>query len=427
MKKGLYYLLLVICMMGMFCGCKKEDEPLKVYAVRSEALYTTAIDAYMKEHSEENIQVTSFDSYEDMETQLKTELMSGAGPDVLLFNSFYNSEDMYKLCTGNSLLALDEQVRSLTRDEYFEEILDAGVMNGHQYFVPLSWNVLQVYSSEKAIDGKEYDEPYTAIVEEAAALAAEDNYGLSSLQIGRADVVQLFVEASGELLVDPKTGELIVEKEKLQRTAEYVKVFYDNMDKMRSITTKYRNDFAGAVSHLTFLIEDYPFMSNFRFYETLYPQYVSSDMQVMFYEQYEGGMTAQIIQYGAVNANTKCADKAWDFLRCLLDDASVEMNFSKYDEQTIYYAPVNKKVYEECVKQLETEKGPGPNRKVGPLSEESGEMLLNLPSQITLGVIPNAALGTLVQECLAPYLSGTDSFDHCYDELLQQLKLYLNE
>ena len=38
MKKGLYYLLLVICMMGMFCGCKKEDKtydkPLVVMGTR---------------------------------------------------------------------------------------------------------------------------------------------------------------------------------------------------------------------------------------------------------------------------------------------------------------------------------------------------------------------------------------------------------
>ena len=426
MKKRIVYLILIACIMCLFSGCKKEDA-FQVYAVKNDALYQTALNAYMKEHSDEKLQVTYFDFYEDMESQLKAELMSGAGPDVLLFNSYDQKEDIYKLCVGNSLLALDKQMKNLSENEYFQEILDAGVIDGHQYLVPLSWNILQLYSSEAKTTKNGYDNPYVAVTKEAEALATEEDYGVSSLNIGRADLIQMFAEVFGELIIESKTGELVIDKEKLRGIAEYTKVFYDNMDKMRSITQKYKNDFGGAVSHLTFLLEDYPFMNNLRFYETLYPQYTASDMQVMFFQQFGGGMTAQVVQYGAINANTQNADKAWRLLNYLLDYTSVDMNFSKYNTQAVYYAPVKKAVYENCVEQLTSMKGPGPGRKVGPLSEGNGKALSELPNQISSGVIPNVALGMLVQECLDPYLSGTESFDLCYDKLIQKLGLYLNE
>lgn len=419
-------MILMMCIMCLFSGCKEEDT-FEVYAVKTDALYQTALNAYVKEHLEDKLQVTYFDSYEAMESRLKTELMSGAGPDVLLFNSYYQTEDIYKLCAGNSLLVLDKQMKTLAENEYFQEILDAGVIDGHQYLVPLSWNILQLYSSEAKMAKNGYVDPYTAIPKEAEALATEEDYGVFSLNIGRADIIQMFAEVFGEPIIDFKTEELVVDKEELREIAEYTKVFYDNMDKMRSITQKYKNDFGGAVSHLTFLLEDYPFMNNLRFYETLYPQYTASDMQVMFYERMEGGITAQVVQYGAINANTQNADKAWELLNYLLDYALVDMNFSKYNEAAIYYAPINKTIYEECIKQLTSEKGPGPGKKVGPLSNENGKILSELPNQVSASVIPNMALGMLVQECLDPYLSGTDSFDHCYDELIQKLGLYLNE
>jgi len=426
MKKRMIHLILVMCITWLLCGCQQEDA-FEVYAVKTDALYQSALNEYVKEHSGDNLQVTYFDSYEDMESRLKTELMSGAGPDVLLFNCYYQAEDIYKLCEGNTLLVLDKQVKSLSETEYFQGILDAGIINGHQYFIPLSWNVLQLYSPKDKVDENGYVDPYTAVQKEAEVLAAEEDYGPTSLSISRKDRVQLFAEVSGVQIIDLKTGELVVDKEKLREIAEYTKVFYDNMDKMRAITQKYKNDFGGAVSHITFLLEDYPFMNNLRFYETLYPQYTASDMQVMLYEQLEGGMTAQVVQYGAINANTKNADKAWNLLNYLLDYTSVEMNFSKYNKTAIYYAPIKKEVYEDCVEQLTSKKGPGPGGKVGPLSEENGKILSELPSQIKTSVIPNVALGMLVQESLDPYLSGTESFDHCYDELIQKLGLYLNE
>ena len=168
-------------------------------------------------------------------------------------------------------------------------------------------------------------------------------------------------------------------------------------------------------------------MNNLRYYQSVYPRYVAEDMQVLFYGQQDGeGLIAQVVQYGAINANTQNAEGAWELLHYLLD-TSADRNFSKYETESVYYAPVNKSVYENCVSQLTSQSGPGPDGKVDPLDAEYGQLLSELPSRITESVIPNTALGALVQECMEPCLLGTDSFDNCYATLEQRLKLYLDE
>ena len=103
------------------------------------------------------------------------------------------------------------------------------------------------------------------------------------------------------------------------------------------------------------------------------------------------------------------------------------MDYSKYDTHTIYYASVNTEVYEACVQELESNSGKGPGKKVSSLNEEWAGVLRDIPGRIGKTVIPNAALGELIQECMEPYLLGNASYDSCYEALMKKVKLYVNE
>lgn len=428
MKKIKVSVVCVLIALFFLCGCGKKDDTLTVYVVRSDALYADAIGKFAEEHPEVKLNIVYLESYDEVKERLDTELMSGEGPDVLLFNSLYSAGDPYKLSTGKALLALDERVEGLAEGSYFETIMNAGRVNGHQYFIPLSWNLPQVYSSQgKAEKVGEGGDLYTALSAEAQALEGDESYGASSLQLGRADVLNLFLETSGSSLIDTESGELSVEKEDFRRIADFVKVFYDNMEKTRTISARYQNDFAGAVSHFTWLLENYSFINNVRYYQTVYPKMINEEMSFSLFGQLAGeGLTAQVIQYGAVNANTRNAEDAWKLLKYLMD-APVTVNFPKYESQSVYYAPVSAAVYEESVKALSSESGYGPGWPVDPLNEANAQLLQELPQEIKETVIPNAALGNLIQECMDPYFLGEDSFDNCYDKMIQRMELYLNE
>ncbi|MCI9142194.1 MAG: carbohydrate ABC transporter substrate-binding protein [Lachnospiraceae bacterium] len=428
MKKTVTLMGAFLIALSMLCGCGKKDGALTVYIVRSEALYADAAGKFAQEHPEVKMNLVYLESYDEVKERLDTELMSGEGPDVLLFNSLYNAVDPYKLSAGKALLALDEQVEALPEGSYLDTIIRAGRLNGHQYFIPLSWNLLQAYSTqEKAEKISESGDLYAALAAEAQALEGDEAYGASSLQLGRGDVLNLFLETSGSGLIDTESGESAVEEEEFRRMADFVKVFYDNMEKTRTISGRYQNDFAGAVSHFTWLLENYSFMNNLRYYQTVYPKMVNEEMSFAPFERMDGdGLTAQVIQYGAVNANTRNAEDAWKLLKYLMD-APMTVNFPKYEAKSVYYAPVSAAVYEESVETLSSESGFGPGWQVEPLNEANGQLLLEIPGRIQEAVIPNGALGNLMQECMEPYFLGKDSFDNCYDKMMQRMKLYLNE
>ena len=152
MKKKVFLMLGIVVL--LLCGCGKQSK-LNVYVVQEDALYENAVIKYVQDNPKADLNVEYFENYDQVNERLKTELLSGKGPDVILFNSFYSNEDPYKLAASGSLLQLDDMVQGLSEGEYFKEILDAGILNCGQYFVPLSWNILQAYSTQETINTNE--------------------------------------------------------------------------------------------------------------------------------------------------------------------------------------------------------------------------------------------------------------------------------
>lgn len=192
------------------------------------------------------------------------------------------------------------------------------------------------------------------------------------------------------------------------------------------IAQRYSKDFAGAVAHFTYLSEDFPFMNNLRFYQTAYPNAVNDEMYFVPYQNLENGITAQVVQYGAISAYTKNEDQAWKLLRYILDYTE-DMDFNKYDKTKLIYAPVNKEVYAAYVEELATEESSGGGQRLSPLEEKWVQVLEEIPTRVNTAIIPNGAIANLVQECMDPYLNGTDSFDKCYEKLVKRLQTYLEE
>ena len=417
-------ILLVLNVTGVF------KRTLTVYVDKTFPLYREAVQDFMKENSGKiKIKVVTFDSYEEMKARVNTEIMSGNGPDVLLFDGIYDVDDSFKTSASGSLLALDEKMAELDEENYFTNILDAGIANGHQYFLPISWNILQAYSPQGMIDEKGYsDNMFVAYAEEAAALANDSTMGISSNQYGRMDgsLMNYFLDVAGVEVIDWASGQLNDNKEQVQQVAEFVKVVSDNQEKNMTIAQRYANDFAGAVAHFTFLSEDFPFMNNVSFYQTAYPNSVNDEMYFTPYTNLEGGITAQVTQYGAISAYTKHEDQAWELLRHILDYES-SVTFNKYNRNQLIMAPVNKTVYAAYVEELATNEYDSGGQRIAPLEEKWVQVLEEIPARVNSAVIPNGAVAGFIQECMDPYLNGQDSFDNCYETLTTRLQMYLDE
>lgn len=429
MWKKVRVLLCSVMFLLIFNGCGAK-EPLTVYLVEEDALYRQTVKDFAEEYEDLNVEIVSFESYEQMEEQLSAELLSGKGPDVLLFNSNLGSTDPYKLAKGNSLMTLDEMAAGLSEDEYFTQILEAGQMNGHQYFLPLSWNILQAYSTQEAIEKKGYsDDMYSSLDAERQALAENQDYSDASWSIaGRADVINYLMEVAGQEVVDHESGQLVIEESDVLKTADFIKVVYLNSAKNKAIQSGHTNDFAWSAEHFTYFIESYPFMNNLRYYQSVFPNLTGKEMYfVPFTERGSDSIAAQVVQYGAINARTEHKEEAWQLLCCILDAVPETQAYSKYVTERVYYAPVNKTSYQACIDDLCTSEGPGPEKNVSPLSEENAVVLQEIPTRVETAVLPNKALGTILQESMLPYMKEGGDFDTCYVDLLQRVKLYLGE
>ena len=119
MKKKIAYLVVCIVSLLLLVGCGKGNSALSVYVVETDALYREAIKAFQKENGNVKLKVVSFETYDEMKDRANAELMRGKGPDVLLFNSMYDTSDIFKMSSSGNLLELDEYMTSLEEDSYF--------------------------------------------------------------------------------------------------------------------------------------------------------------------------------------------------------------------------------------------------------------------------------------------------------------------
>ena len=420
---GAFLLSGMLALTACNAGAKPEEKgPLTVYRVESDALYMSALDTYQKENPD--LEIKTFPTYQEMKDQLNTELMSGKGPDVLLYNSLYSESDPLKLADSGAFLSLDEYVKGLSDDEYFGTILEAGKIEGTQYLLPLSWNVPLAYTSQSLAKEQNYLDQivFDILPAEAKRLESDSEASPCSIQFGRTDGINFVAEMAGTPVIN-HNGEITIDQESFRHVAELTKLLVESNSKINA--QKYGNDFASVGSHYSFFLENYSFMHNLRFYQVVFHTAFNEDVMMYPIQQPDGGVTAQVINYGAVNANSRNPDGAWNLLKAIAD-APCTMDYGKYEKNNIYYTPVNVSAYEECVKELFLQRAKIKNTREA-LNEENSEILRAFPEKVTSALIPNPSVGALVQDCMDPYLTGDKDFESCYQELMSKLALYLDE
>jgi ABC-type glycerol-3-phosphate transport system substrate-binding protein len=247
------------------------------------------------------------------------------------------------------------------------------------------------------------------------------------MQIFRPDPVNAFFDTAGITLFDKNTGEITADKSEVEEICRFVKLVYDNAEKSAALTQKFRNDFSGATASFSFFTENYAFLNDIRYYQSLFPAKAGSPMVAMPYHKLNDpqSLCASIVCFGGVNAKTKAPEQAFELLKFLLD-YSVQTDWARGQLTYEYHAPVSLAVYQEAVEQLSINPGAG-EVEITPLNRQNAELLMANTQRITDAVIANTALGVRLEEAFTPYFLEQDSFDNCYDVFLQELQQYLNK
>ena len=256
--------------------------------------------------------------------QLQTEMMAGQGPDIFIlpcddgfgFNETRLIENVEKgMVTGlfADLSQLYDQDETLEKDLLLEKVMDAGMMDGKRYILPLRYQYPIILALEDELQGAGLDISELAQNSEtflSTVIAQEGNaWHVSGANVFAANLSNVFPS-----LCDYNTGEVYLDEETLTDTLSQYMELLSTLDQ-ESIE-------ADGVVWPYYLSPDRPldtlFLSDdlFMYLDVAYAQY--QELVAAPFAAQDGSIVANVSYYGAVSANCAAVEEAYEFLKLLL-------------------------------------------------------------------------------------------------------------
>lgn len=166
MKKHKSAVLAIILLLSLLTGCgdnAEDDAPVTVHVLTysSDAVRSGAIAEYRKAHKDVVVEFEVLSDYsaEDLELrvrQLRTEIMSGGGPDVYLLPTYVTTifSDVEMSMRDGVFYDITEFYDAdteLGKETLNTAVMDAGVVDGSRYVLPLGYNLPMVCADKAAL------------------------------------------------------------------------------------------------------------------------------------------------------------------------------------------------------------------------------------------------------------------------------------
>ncbi len=354
MKKiiSAFLILQLVFVLFTFSGCHKnttlnDSRCLKYYTYYEDSI-CDLINKYNKYctvnyNDTYKIEIIKFDSEEEMKLKMSTEIMAGEGPDIFSLSQKLPFE---KLTDSKTIADVDELISEFSYDIGIDncdsKIMDAGVIDGKRYFIPL------FYSPDVFITTEETLNKYNLTSSEFSFKALSEKLSKNKKEyslFGSADDNIAFFYSFLDQYIDFNSGNTEFNSDKFSEdldsiyslikndtTDENVNYFlYENINNGASILYKEMPAFSGIV----------------RTYSCL--KYLgSTPVFVNNYNMDDDSISASIDVGIAVNDNCKNKEKLLPFIKyCLSCD--VQKNMS----EECMYLPVNSDAMEKCIDSID--------------------------------------------------------------------------
>jgi ABC-type glycerol-3-phosphate transport system substrate-binding protein len=322
-KKCLAVTLSTLILINL-CACSVntnsfDDDKLKYYAYYEDTIcdIINKYNNYCAKHYDESyqIEIIEFDSQEEMNLKMSTEIMAGGGPDVF---SLSQNLPFEKLSNNKTIADINELTNSYEYDIGLNNcnsaIMDVGVIGGKRYFIPLTYSPDVFITTEETLnkyDLSSSDFSYKALSDKL--LDIKDTYSF----LGGTDYNINFFYSFLNQYIDYNNG----------NTGFNTKEFSENLDYIYNLIN---NDSTNDNTYY-FLYEN---INNGA--SILYKQFSSFDFMVRTYGflYYLGGTPAIVNNYNknentisasvdfgiAINNNCKSKEKILPFLKYCLSD-----------------------------------------------------------------------------------------------------------
>ncbi len=455
-KRKIAGIIFVLCMMALATACSGntegsqkvepvllEDKTLTVACVgigREDdgSFSVPSLDEPIRqfEESHEGCEVVltayqrSGETDEDELALLQREIVSGEGPDVIIFFGGYDMTDI----VGGYTEDLYEWLEDGWEEAYFENILDAFSYEGKLPALPVSFTLKSIAVSGETADNRSgwtmeelidcYEAAYEASGEEQMLYPGEI----------KKDVFSMLLTANLSEFVDWDTGECRFESEIFQKILEFANRFPEVLN--------LADDFSVAQAYAEGKCLIYP-VSLTSVYDIAVPEvYLGEDVTFIGYPAQDRNGT--IISAGsvvvAISALSEQKETAWEFISQFLTE--------EYQSEEITYGfPISRSVLLQQIEEamnVEYQEGtdgtstPVVKRKVSSeidgtiaeiyqITENQKEQMLQLIEKVSKGTAFDSQLNSLIIDETQGYFAGDKTVEETMEVIQSIAKMYVNE
>lgn len=335
-----------------FSGCGESTASSNSSKLTYCAYYEDAIcdiikryNKYCTKHYDESyqIEIVEFESQEEMKLKMSTEIMAGEGPDIFSLSQKLPFE---KLTDSKTIADVNELISEFSYDIGIDncnsKIMDAGVIDGKRYFIPL------FYSPDVFITTEETLNKYNLTSSEFSFKALSEKLSKNKKEyslFGSADDNIAFFYSFLDQYIDFNSGNTEFNSDKFSEdldsiyslikndtTDENVYYFlYENINNGASILYK-------EMPAFSIIVKTYSCLK----YLGSTPVFVNN------YNMDDDSISASIDVGIAVNDNCKNKEKLLPFIKYFLS-CDVQKNMS----EECMYLPVNSDAMEKCIDSID--------------------------------------------------------------------------
>lgn len=354
MKKiiSAFLILQLVFVSFTFSGCHKnttlnDSRCLKYYTYCEDSI-CDLINKYNKYctvnyNDTYKIEIIKFDSEEEMKLKMSTEIMAGEGPDIFSLSQKLPFE---KLTDSKTIADVNELISEFSYDIGIDncdsKIMDAGVIDGKRYFIPL------FYSPDIFITTEETLNKYNLTSSEFSFKALSEELSKNKKEyslFGSADDNIAFFYSFLDQYIDFNSGNTEFNSDKFSEDLDSIYSLIKNDTTDENVYYfLYENINNGA----SILYKEMPaFSSIVKTYSCL--KYLgSTPVFVNNYNMDDDSISASTDVGIAVNDNCKNKEKLLPFIKyCLSCD--VQKNMS----EECMYLPVNSDAMEKCIDSID--------------------------------------------------------------------------
>ena len=367
MKKLFRYvaLFLVLFPLIMICtSCVKETDNYK----RSNLVYYTAdegsffvklIEKYNKYCQREldesyQIEIVRYDSEREMNIIISTEIMAGAGPDIITLDQGIPFE---KLMETNAFANIDELLEHYEYEIDFSElnsqIMGCGMYEGRRYIIPIFYSPNIFFTTQEIIDKYELNTD-TMFFEGLSSINSNTNYDYSLFgsRIENTRLMYYFINQ----YVDFREKTTDFESDEFLHSLEYIKklldgdktndaIFYDLAENNNCLFSTARNMFGGNIKSI---LSGYSYISTNN----------KTPIIVQNYNKLKNGCLAYVQCGFAVNDNSQNKEKVLAFIDYVLSEdvqgywCGVDSDSTHFSGTNVIALPVNNNVLDCAIEEV---------------------------------------------------------------------------